>query len=677
MIWAYPCSLDVIEDSVGVIVHSANSIALSKQWYGANGAGYAVIPHMRVPATTRDSALARKTLGFAEQDFIVCAFGMLGPTKLNHRLLASWLDSTLSRAGHCHLVFVGQNDAGEYGSQLLRMIAQHPKGGTVRIIGWADQETFRNYLAVADLGVQLRTLSRGETSGTVLDCMNYGVPTIVNANGSMADLADDTVYKLPDEFTDQELIEALETMWRDDRLRNQVGQSAQAIIAEQHDPVRCAKQYQMVIENFYKRNNPVVSKLLRKIGNNPRAVSPDGELRRLADVIATSFPAHRIKRTLLVDLSELVQRDARSGIQRVVRSILREWLINPPSDYRVEPVYATAGQVGYRYARQFTQRLLGRDLGGLQDELIDYARGDRFVCLDLQPHVQVEQRAFYKTLRRQGVAVKFVVYDLLCVLHPEGFPPGAGKQFTQWLEVVCESDGVICISKAVADELDVWRREHVSSRKRPFTIDWFHLGADIDSSIPTTGIPTKSAHAFKQLHQSVSFLMVGTLEPRKGHQQVLAAFEMLWKAHQDVNLVIVGKRGWLVEQLVTKLSKHPELNKHLFFLEGISDEYLEKVYSASSCLIAASYAEGFGLPLIEAAQHKLPIIARDIPVFREVAGNHATYFNGTSPNDLAESIKNWLARYEQGMHPKSDEMPWLKWKESASNLLQIVTQSKN
>ena len=61
-----------------------------------------------------------------------------------------------------------------------------------------------------------------------------------------------------------------------------------------------------------------------------------------------------------------------------------------------------------------------------------------------------------------------------------------------------------------------------------------------------------------------------------------------------------------------------EIGNRLFWLEGISDEYLEKIYDAATCLIAASEGEGFGLPLIKVAQHKLPIIARDIPVFREV-----------------------------------------------------------
>ncbi len=63
------------------------------------------------------------------------------------------------------------------------------------------------------------------------------------------------------------------------------------------------------------------------------------------------------------------------------------------------------------------------------------------------------------------------------------------------------------------------------------------------------------------------------------------------------------------------------------------------MYDAAQCLLAASEAEGFGLPLIEAAQHGLPVMARDIPVFREVAGDHAFYFDGTDPEHLADAIR--------------------------------------
>jgi glycosyltransferase involved in cell wall biosynthesis len=130
-----------------------------------------------------------------------------------------------------------------------------------------------------------------------------------------------------------------------------------------------------------------------------------------------------------------------------------------------------------------------------------------------------------------------------------------------------------------------------------------------------------------------------------------------------------------VEDLVRRLSKHPMLGKRLFWLEGISDEYLEKAYAASACLIASSEAEGFGLPLVEAARKGLPIIARDIPVFREVAGDYAFYFSGMSPENLAQAVRVWLDLSSRGQAPSSKDMPWLTWKESTAQLLRIVLPS--
>ena len=75
------------------------------------------------------------------------------------------------------------------------------------------------------------------------------------------------------------------------------------------------------------------------------------------------------------------------------------------------------------------------------------------------------------------------------------------------------------------------------------------------------------------------------------------------------------------------------------------------------------------------AQHKVPIIARDIPVFREVAGEHAWYFDAASPEELAHSVKSWLDLYERDAYPKSDVMPWLTWKKSASQLLRKILPS--
>lgn len=669
VVWAYPCNAAVLRGAVGTIVHSENSRRLASQWYGPEAArSWAVVPHLRVPEPDADRNAARRTLGLNDDDFVVCSFGLLGPSKLNDRLLSAWLASPLAQDPRCVLVFVGENHSGAFGQELVATIRRSGLGKRIRITGWADTATFRHYLAAADVGVQLRTLSRGETSGTVLDCMNYALPTIVNANGSMADLRDDGVWKLEDNFADSDLAAALAALWRDPQHRRTLGEQARRIILDDHAPFLCGSMYEQAIEEAYRKAASGLPALSAAVARLDGAPMHEQQWVEFAQAAALSVASPLPRRQLLLDISELVQRDARSGIQRVVRSVLRELLDNPPPGYMVEPVYATPDQ-GYRYARGYTLRLLNCPDSLFPDEPVDYHAGDMFLGLDLQPHVVAAQQAFYRDLRRLGVAVHFVVYDLLPVTLPQAFSAGAADHHNAWLGAVTEGDGAVCISEAVANELRQWMRTHGMPRVRPFRVASFHLGADIGSSAPSAGMPPNGAAVLAQLAQRPTFLMVGTLEPRKGHAQALAAFEQLWADGGNANLVIVGKQGWMVEALVERMTRHAELNRRLFWLDGISDEFLEQVYAASACLIAASYGEGFGLPLIEAAQHKLPIMARDIPVFREVAGAHAHYFTAEQPEELAASLKEWLVLHAAGQAVRSDAMPWLNWRESTRQLL--------
>src|SRR5258708_2237399 len=157
------------------------------------------------------------------------------------------------------------------------------------------------------------------------------------------------------------------------------------------------------------------------------------------------------------------------------------------------------------------------------------------------------------------------------------------------------------------------------------------------------GLTPDAAAILVKLRSRPSFLMVGTLEPRKGHRQALAAMEGLWSEGVDTNLVIVGKEGWMMEDFIKGVWQHPENNRRLFWLRGISDEMLDQVYRSSRALLAASEGEGLGLPLIEASQYGLPIIVRDIPIFREVAGENPYYFRANKPEDLADAFQKSLS----------------------------------
>jgi hypothetical protein len=169
-----------------------------------------------------------------------------------------------------------------------------------------------------------------------------------------------------------------------------------------------------------------------------------------------------------------------------------------------------------------------------------------------------------------------------------------------------------------------------------------------------------------------TFLMVGTIEPRKGHTQALSAFELLWAEGIDVNLVIIGKAGWHMEETIARLRGHAEAGLHLHWLERADDTTLVSMYHGSSALLAPSEGEGFGLPLIEAAQYGLPILARDILIFREVAGSHASYFSGLSARALADAVRHWLDLDAAGSAPPSSGMPWLSWRASSRQLVKVV-----
>ena len=372
-------------------------------------------------------------------------------------------------------------------------------------------------------------------------------------------------------------------------------------------------------------------------------------------------------RQLLLDISEIVKRDAKTGIQRVVRSLLRELLENPPQHVEVLPIYFDGAD--YRIAKNFIATLTGERITGAHDEIVDYCQDDIYLALDLNDMTKTVHDV-HLCMKSRGVQFHFIVYDILLLHHPEWWPTGCQAIFETWLRSISEvASGLICISEAVAQDVRAWLAQHLPVRAPEIEVASFHLGADIGSSLPTKGMPDNAAAVLGSLGATTSFLMVGTVEPRKGHAQALAAFELLWHRGIAVNLTIVGKHGWLVDPLADKLRRHPELGKHLFWLEGISDEYLEKVYTASRCLIAASEGEGFGLPLIEAAQHRSPILARDIPVFREVAGEHAFYFSGLEPAGLANAIQEWLKLNSEGLAPPSTGMPWLTWSESARQLI--------
>ncbi len=397
--------------------------------------------------------------------------------------------------------------------------------------------------------------------------------------------------------------------------------------------------------------------------------------RRIAAPSKATGPLGTETKQLLIDVSVIYQSDARTGIQRVVRSLLLHLHATPPEGYSVRPVFATRKQ-GYRHVAP--NQLKGIEceselLAPSASTTINVRRGDIFLGLDLTAHLLPQHQSQLLGWKRKGIKVHIMVYDLLPLQHPEWFNTKTTRNFQRWVRLLAVyADNAVCISEAVRCELTAWLGARFGLNGNVVPTSTIVLGADIAASAPSGGLPVDGEFLLARLRNSTAVLMVGTLEPRKGYDQALAAFELLW-AQGDVAplLIIVGRPGWKTNTLQATLRSHSQAGKKLVWLEDASDEFLSRLYGVCKGVLSASRAEGFGLPLIEAALHGKPILARDIPVFREADINGISYFSDDSTEGLANAIADWLEQCKV-TSPSKYSLALPTWQLSAKQLIQAL-----
>lgn len=362
---------------------------------------------------------------------------------------------------------------------------------------------------------------------------------------------------------------------------------------------------------------------------------------------------------LHVDVSNIIVSDRGSGIQRVTREISSALNSVRIEGQKAEFVYTSIGRSGFYKAAMNEEN--GRLKFAASNEPVQWGRNDRLLALDYAPSIILSQINYIRALSEKGVQIYFILHDLLPALRPEWFAAGDSHIQKAWLREVCKTGKIICASQAVKADLIKWSEKNkIKLRKEP---GWFHSGCALKTF-------AENEERLPSLPKPPLFLMVGTVEPRKGHAQALEAFTLLWREGVDAALVIAGKKGWLISQVWESVRAHPEYNKRLFWFEnGISDALLGELYRKADGVIMASHAEGFGLPVMEGARHGAPLILRDIPVFRETAGENAFYFSGDRGDDLALALKKWLELWKVSRHPASSNIKINNWLESASQIL--------
>jgi len=265
-----------------------------------------------------------------------------------------------------------------------------------------------------------------------------------------------------------------------------------------------------------------------------------------------------------------------------------------------------------------------------------------------------------ENLRQSGVKIVAVVYDIIPLTHPEFFTKDLVIFFKDWYKKATKQiDGYIAISESVKEGTYAYIKENINPNIEKEKFDYFYLGTNFSTVYDEKKVPDSFKNYFKTPN---AYLTVSTIEPRKNHSYILDTFDRLWDNNEDITYIMIGRIGWNTESLIKRIKSHKEHNKKLFFLEDIDDNSLVYAYKNSKALIFASHAEGFGLPIIESFFYKLPVIASDTPIHREIAKEKATYFDLSDTHSLLSIIKN------QNIKPVNDFI-WQDWHESTKELI--------
>ena len=353
---------------------------------------------------------------------------------------------------------------------------------------------------------------------------------------------------------------------------------------------------------------------------------------------------------LLIDVTTTWRADVKTGIQRVVREVVKA-SVDAGCGL---PVVIVDGQLSF-FSR-----------GAPTPQPIAIESGDKLLLLDAGWIFVEEYGSVMESVTARGGDIIVCLYDLFPLVYAAAFPHSLQIGFRKWFDrVILRADHIVAISHSVARIYEDYCAERGSLRRDGQTIEVWWLGADFSNYIESA--PSKRVRAISEAARPF-FLSVGTLAPNKGQALCLAAFEKLWARDVDATLVIVGRPGWNTTALARRLREHPEHGRRLFWLNDASDVELQSLYRGARAVLCASYAEGFGLPLIEAAHAGAPVIASDIDIFHEVGGDAIGYFDMLDPESLMQRMIETLAS-KKVAHP----LPVLSWKESTRNLLDMVS----
>ena len=276
----------------------------------------------------------------------------------------------------------------------------------------------------------------------------------------------------------------------------------------------------------------------------------------------------------------------------------------------------------------------------------DFEEGSVFFDMDGIWKSRCNRTFLYPVLKKCGVRIISFIQDIIMVTHPQFCREDDILTFLEYVgAVMLYADRILVTTKTTKNYMtkvygDINKGKCLSD-KRDFVdrIDIVPLGADFKrKAVDTNKEKSLSSDVEAMIKKKKPYLvMVGTIEPRKNQELLIEAYEKgLNKL--GINVVIAGHPGWHTERLLKRIEEHPDLGNGIYYFDNAKDEDIEALYKNSFALAFPSYIEGYGLPIMEAMYHGVPLLLSDTSINHEMAGDKALYFGADSPEELVELV---------------------------------------
>lgn len=393
----YPCNYEALKNSIGIIVHSKHSLSLSFCYGKETAKKFEFIAMPKSLSINIGKLDLSSKKNEVQKNYRVCVFGIVEKTKQIERIIKCWLRSSLSKNSSCMLYFVGEISE-KYLTELTDKYLCGNRHVNIHFTNRLESEKYNEFLQIADLAIQLRADSRGETSKSLLDCLSQGIPTIINANGSLNEIPEDICIKLPDIFTEEQLIYAIETIYTDGEKRKLISSRSKEWVGMEHNPDLILPKMKDAIERFY--SSAPLKSYKTFLANLEKS-----QLKLNKQDISSS--SHCIFQNRTINSRKRIYIDISSehtnSFQHLKRSKLISFIFSlvqlQQNDYFIEPIYFEKSSKRYKYARKFMLSLIQFEEEFLEDDYIEPKINDILLTTKINKQSDIDQDYWFKQYR--------------------------------------------------------------------------------------------------------------------------------------------------------------------------------------------------------------------------------------------------------------------------------------